>query len=1510
MVIGSAVLVLLALVGSVLGLVHTEAGWRFAKSVALPILNESLFVGELSVGDLSGSLLSRFTLSDVALTDDSGEPAIRVATLTVDWDPWALWSRHVRVDSLDIDRPRVILRTGPDGANLGRLVHTSTAAEEPAPPSAEDPVPSPWRITVEALGLRDARYGQVGVRVRASRIAGFFRMVGTDMAFGVDPVVATARVDGLPQPIPATVSVDATLDPEANLVLRTVSATIADGATVAARGTLGLGPDNRFRVQARVRSDRRTLRDLFELPEDLPVAIDVRASGALGGELPRVRGRADGRAAGFALRARARSRGGRQQAQATVRGRGLDATATATQSRSGAFEAAARVDVRELRDLPVPKSLEWKGAIRVEASARGPSPAGPVAARLNVVARALRFAPVQAGRIRVAGDWTDVRRWSRGRVSVTGRDLVASGVSFAHLEVSAEPAPEPKRVAVRLSADGGDPVEAFDLSAQTTLGMPLELDFEGGFVTADRRWEVAPFRARVTSDRVRLEGLSAMAENSRIAAQVDTAFRPELAGSGEVRVMNLDLSPWAPGVPRLDGGRVDLDFDGRWGPDTGLQVKGDLRSGLRLSGLDAETQVTAQLSGRGRKVRTTARIEGPSLGRVEARARATLPRRFTRPKTWKRVGPRTLRQLALEIETLNLSRLARVVDPGLSGWAGQIDGSLAYERDRSLEANFEGSDLETPVTAAPARFDLHVKANRSETAVGLDATAVDTALLRVEGQIRAGVQDWLNRPADAAKRPAEVRAESRKVPLAALIALAPVPDRFEQPESGVLDLRAEARRVDSRVTATVSSTVSGYRAYLGAPRVDVALAGDLVDRVWSATSSVSGDGLGRLAVRARGRGFAVPSSLDSLDLRLERLEILGLRAFVPFDVPSSGAISGRVVTRNGTRDGLVELSLRSADLGETLAPVGAQVVSRIFPDRVDGSVLVFTRDRPALEATADIQRNPETLLVDPNARITAEVRTVDFPVERLLAETRRTPMSGHLDLGATYAGRLDQVGTASIAFAWNEAKVGTVRFDAFEASAQLDAAGLVAHSTLEETTGGRLQVDLDTRSRDRRGGLPIFRSEARKFDLAFVTGLLSSAVGPAGAVGGKMSGQVVWPRRDARPNGRLAISDLEVLVPGAPGLEKGTLDLNLDATRATLDLRAAAIPKGSLDLHADLKFEEKGPPGFQAEIRSDAVRMLAGVIPIDLTSRITIDGSGPARGAYRIDTDIERMFIGLPDTSMASLHPLDVPKDVVEVQTFGVRPRVWVAPTSTVGEKPRFVATVDTVDPIEFRGIDGFGSAEVGIEVTGYPSGVRVKGKAAVLEGQITLFGRDYRLTKTEVNFRGAQPPNPTLDLELTHEFETATLFVFISGSAQNPKIRFGADPSRYDQSQLLAFFAGLSSPDDPGRPSGDPGGQAAGAAAGVLLGPITKEARKALPFDTLDVNFQSEGGRTAPVVTFGKWLTDSLFVAYTWNAAASARAEEQQQGTLRYRLAPRWVLEVLASLGTQSADLLWTRRF
>ena len=77
--------------------------------------------GELSVGRLSGNLFFGITMFDVAV-DVSGDRAIAIKSLQVDYSVFQLVSRGIVLDRLAITEPSVHLARDRRGWNLGRLV--------------------------------------------------------------------------------------------------------------------------------------------------------------------------------------------------------------------------------------------------------------------------------------------------------------------------------------------------------------------------------------------------------------------------------------------------------------------------------------------------------------------------------------------------------------------------------------------------------------------------------------------------------------------------------------------------------------------------------------------------------------------------------------------------------------------------------------------------------------------------------------------------------------------------------------------------------------------------------------------------------------------------------------------------------------------------------------------------------------------------------------------------------------------------------------------------------------------------------------------------------------------------------------------------------------------------------------------------------------------------------------------------------------------------------------------
>lgn len=117
-------------------------GWEILESPStvgllvrhgLPRLNAAI-PGEVRIGGFQGSLGSELVLDGVEILDDRGDPAIRVARLSLEWDAWDLLSMDLGVDRLRLVDPEVhlVLRGPGHGINIVRAFVPKTEGKPPA----------------------------------------------------------------------------------------------------------------------------------------------------------------------------------------------------------------------------------------------------------------------------------------------------------------------------------------------------------------------------------------------------------------------------------------------------------------------------------------------------------------------------------------------------------------------------------------------------------------------------------------------------------------------------------------------------------------------------------------------------------------------------------------------------------------------------------------------------------------------------------------------------------------------------------------------------------------------------------------------------------------------------------------------------------------------------------------------------------------------------------------------------------------------------------------------------------------------------------------------------------------------------------------------------------------------------------------------------------------------------------------------------------------------------------
>lgn len=379
--------------------------------------------------------------------------------------------------------------------------------------------------------------------------------------------------------------------------------------------------------------------------------------------------------------------------------------------------------------------------------------------------------------------------------------------------------------------------------------------------------------------------------------------------------------------------------------------------------------------------------------------------------------------------------------------------------------------------------------------------------------------------------------------------------------------------------------------------------------------------------------------------------------------------------------------------------------------------------------------------------------------------------------------------------------------------------------------------------------------------------------GPLRAIAGTIDGKLDIGFREKKP-----------YVDGSLSLQKATFVPMWDRRRyENVNVQISAHPKGNA-IHVAI-------PNVSAQITGGTLKANASV---DLegtqlkNGKLTIKTekfpvSQDALSVW-VDTQIETEFatanniidtnirvknsnIRLPSLlSTKDLQPTDLPEELVyndkKAREEAIRAKKKAsAPMKLPEGLPHGVTVaIELEGPIDVSGPEVKASLEGEVLAKLIPPhAAQLGGYVRTKSGRLELFSRFYDVSKAQVTLNDTLPVDPALQVKLERAVGSVMLYVEVSGTAKNPKIRTYSIPALPDR-QLLALLAGgdESVINDPSA-SPNMTAQATGAVSGFLAGQIANQLgiAKWAP-DTLSVE---AGDATAGTrVKAGKSFADNRF--------------------------------------------------
>ena len=379
--------------------------------------------------------------------------------------------------------------------------------------------------------------------------------------------------------------------------------------------------------------------------------------------------------------------------------------------------------------------------------------------------------------------------------------------------------------------------------------------------------------------------------------------------------------------------------------------------------------------------------------------------------------------------------------------------------------------------------------------------------------------------------------------------------------------------------------------------------------------------------------------------------------------------------------------------------------------------------------------------------------------------------------------------------------------------------------------------------------------------------------------------------------------------------EDRVIDFDLRTTRIDLDrVEDRLRPPVSLEGSFRTEVHGQGPLGdlrLEGFVRSDDLQ-----VEMPDGSWVAASVSVDLRGSYYQPTvdgqvTVERGLIMLPEPPPALLPHEGEAMLWTAIDTVDSLGRPLESPAGTPVDTmrvpvPDVRVAVDVPGGLRLRGqgldVELRGRIEIIVE-DGVP---RLGGNLAVARGTLDLLGRRFRVETGQVRFDPDQvDPNPELDIRLATDLEGTRYTVTVTGTALEPRLELGSEPSMPEGDIVSALLFGrpLDELDEGQADLLAQRTREIAAAYGAAV--LSQRVGQRLGVDILSIQPGGEDGATSLVV--GQYLSPDVIVQYEQVLEEGAAALVR----LEYMLTRTLVLEGVASQGEGSGvQILWQKDY
>jgi len=203
------------------------------------------------------------------------------------------------------------------------------------------------------------------------------------------------------------------------------------------------------------------------------------------------------------------------------------------------------------------------------------------------------------------------------------------------------------------------------------------------------------------------------------------------------------------------------------------------------------------------------------------------------------------------------------------------------------------------------------------------------------------------------------------------------------------------------------------------------------------------------------------------------------------------------------------------------------------------------------------------------------------------------------------------------------------------------------------------------------------------------------------------------------------------------------------------------------------------------------------------------------------------------------------------------------------------------------------------LQIGGLADEPRFTGRADLIRGDYDFAGRNFKLDRGVIRFRGESPPNPMLDIHASAQVQGLDASVIVQGTGLKPEITFASTPP-LPQDELLSRILFGTSITNLSAPEAL---QLAAAVAALQSGSGTLDPinalRRAVGLDRLRIVPADIATGQKTAIAAGKYITRKLFVEVVTDGQGYSATRVEYQMT-------RWLslLSTISTIGRSSASV------